>query len=158
MTTTDHRADLAGLDDGDGFDAFAGALTDFFRAARRVRGEAGVVGSRPLSLSQFTVLQIVDEQGDATVGELAAAAGVAAPTVTRMMDGLVRDGIVERQRDDGDRRVVRVRLTPAGRTLMREKRAWFLERLRARYDGLSAADRRAATPLMRRFAALLDEL
>jgi DNA-binding MarR family transcriptional regulator len=142
----------------DGFDDFAAALTAFFRAARRVRGEAGEAGSRPLSLSQFTVLQMVDEEGDATAGELAAAAGVAAPTVTRMLDALVRDGIVERHRDDGDRRVVRIHLTPAGSTLMREKRAWIGERQRAVYEGLSAADRRAATPLMRRFAALLDEL
>jgi DNA-binding MarR family transcriptional regulator len=143
---------------GDGFDAFAGALTDFFRAARRVRGEAGEAGSRPLSLSQFTVLQTVDEEGDATVGALAAAARVAPPTVSRMLDGLERDRIVERHGDDGDRRIVRVRLTPAGRTLMREKRAWILDRQRAVYAALSAADRRAATPLLRRFAALLDEL
>jgi DNA-binding MarR family transcriptional regulator len=104
------------------------------------------------------VLQTVDEEGDATVGALAAAARVAPPTVSRMLDGLERDRIVERHGDDGDRRIVRVRLTPAGRTLMREKRAWILDRQRAVYAALSAADRRAATPLLRRFAALLDEL
>jgi DNA-binding MarR family transcriptional regulator len=53
---------------------------------------------------------------------------------------------------------VRVRLTPAGRDLMAEKRVWILERLRAVYDGLTPAERRAATPLMRRFGALLAEL
>ena len=140
------------------FDAFADALTEFFRAARRVRGEAGEAGSRPLSLSQFTVLQTVAERGDATVGELAHAAGVATPTVTRMLGSLERDGIVERHRDEGDRRVVRIRLTPAGRALMDEKRAWIAKRQREVYAGLSEPDRRAATPLMRRFAALLAEL
>ena len=142
----------------DGFDDFAGALTDFFRAARRKRGEAGEAGSRPLSLSQFTVLQTVEEEGDATVSELAAAACVAVPTVTRLLGSLERDGIVERHRVDDDRRIVRVRLTPAGRELMGEKRAWILDRQRAVYDGLSASERRAASPLMRRFATLLDEL
>jgi len=44
------------------FDSFAGALTAFFRAARRKRGEAGEAGSRPLSLSQFTVLQTVEDE------------------------------------------------------------------------------------------------
>jgi hypothetical protein len=68
------------------------------------------------------------------------------------------DGIVERHRVDDDRRIVRVRLTPAGRELMGEKRAWILDRQRAVYDGLSASERRAATPLMRRFATLIDEL
>src|SRR5215216_5098381 len=108
------------------FEEFADALTEFFRAARRVRGEAGEAGSRPVSLSQFTVLQTVAEEGDATVGELAHAAGVATPTVTRMLGSLERDGIVERHREV--------------------------------FAGLSAPDRRAATPLMRRFAALLEEL
>ena len=89
---------------------------------------------------------------------LAHAAGVAVPTVTRMLGGLERDGIVERHRVDHDRRIVRVRLTPAGRGLMAEKREWILERLRAVYDGLTPAERRAATPLMRRFGALLAEL
>jgi MarR family transcriptional regulator, organic hydroperoxide resistance regulator len=140
------------------FEEFADALTEFFRAARRVRGEAGEAGSRPVSLSQFTVLQTVAEQGDATVGELSQAAGVATPTVTRMLGSLERDGIVERHRDDVDRRVVRIRLTPAGRGLMDEKRAWIAKRQREVYAGLSEADRRAATPLMRRFAALLEEL
>ena len=96
--------------------------------------------------------------GDATVTALAHAAGVAVPTVTRMLGGLERDGIVERHRVDHDRRIVRVRLTPAGRDLMAEKRVWILERLRAVYDGLTPAERRAATPLMRRFGALLAEL
>jgi len=104
------------------------------------------------------VLQTVAEQGDATVGELAHAAGVATPTVTRVLGSLERDGIVERRRDQADRRVVRIRLTPAGRGLMDEKRAWIAERQREVYAGLSEADRRAATRLMRRFAALLEEL
>jgi hypothetical protein len=41
---------------------------------------------------------------------------------------------------------------------MGEKRVWILDRQRAVYDGLSTSERRAATPLMRRFATLLDEL
>jgi len=142
----------------DGFDAFAAALTGFFRAARRQRGEVGAVGSRPLTLSQFTVLQALAEEGDPTVGALARAAGVAAPTATRMLGGLERDGIVERHRVDDDRRIVRVRLTAAGRAVMAEKRDWIAARQRAMWDGLSDADRKAATPLMRHLATLLDEL
>jgi DNA-binding MarR family transcriptional regulator len=140
------------------FDEFADALTTFIRATRRVRGEAGKAGSRPLSLSQFAVLQAVYEEGEATVGELARAAGVSMPTVTRMLRGLERDGIVERDRTDEDRRVVRVHLTDAGRTLMGEKQAWITERLHELYSGLSAADRERVGPLMRRLAALVEQL
>jgi MarR family transcriptional regulator, organic hydroperoxide resistance regulator len=140
------------------FDEFADALTAFIRATRRVRGEAGKAGSRPLSLSQFAVLQAVYEEGDATVGELAGAAGVSMPTVTRMLGGLERDGIVERDRVDEDRRVVRVHLTPAGRRLMGEKQAWITERQHELFAGLSPADQRSIGPLMRRLAALVEQL
>jgi DNA-binding MarR family transcriptional regulator len=45
-----------------------------------------------------------------------AAQGLWAPgTITSVVDTLVRDGFVERRRDDGDRRVVRLHLTDAGR-------------------------------------------
>jgi hypothetical protein len=41
------------VDPSEGFDDFASAQTDFFRAARRKRGEAGGGGSRPLGRSPF---------------------------------------------------------------------------------------------------------
>jgi MarR family transcriptional regulator, organic hydroperoxide resistance regulator len=140
------------------FDAFAAGLTAFFRAARRVPGQVGEAGSCPLSLSQFIVLDSVEEHGEASVGELARSAGVSVPTVTRMLDGLVRDGIVDRRRVDHDRRLVRVTLTPAGHELMREKRGWVRERQHEVYAGLPAADRRRLGPLLQRLARLMDQL
>jgi DNA-binding MarR family transcriptional regulator len=44
--------------------------------------------------------------------------GVDPSTGTRLCDRLVRKGLVRRQRSTSDRRVVRVTLTPAGRSLV----------------------------------------
>ena len=52
--------------------------------------------------------------GRSAIGALAAAEGVAAPTMTRLVDGLERDGFVRRRRDPGDARGVLVEATPAG--------------------------------------------
>ena len=42
------------------------------------------------------------------------------PTMTKLLDRMVRDGLVTRGQDARDRRVVRVALTPKGETLAEE--------------------------------------
>lgn len=75
--------------------------------------------SRDLTLPQFRVLGRLSER-DYRAAELADSLEVGRPTLTSTVDGLVRRGLVERQRDlPGDRRGVLLRLTPAGRTLHR---------------------------------------
>jgi DNA-binding MarR family transcriptional regulator len=49
--------------------------------------------------------------------ELAARMFIEAPTLVAHLDRLERDGFVERRRDEDDRRVVRIAITPAGRRL-----------------------------------------
>lgn len=54
--------------------------------------------------------------------ELAGKMFVKAPTLVAHLDRLERDGFVERRRDEADRRVVRVSITPAGRRLRQRLR------------------------------------
>ena len=54
----------------------------------------------------------------ARIGELATHLGVREPTVTATVDRAEADGHVTRVRDESDARVVRVRITPAGRDLV----------------------------------------
>jgi DNA-binding MarR family transcriptional regulator len=81
------------------------------------------------------------------VGELAEAAGIAAPTA-----------IVRRTPSTEDRRVVTVQLTPKGRRLLERKRKRVEERRRALYDSLSPPEREQAERLLHRLAVLMDEL
>jgi MarR family transcriptional regulator for hemolysin len=52
-----------------------------------------------------------------TQAQLARSLRVEAPTMCRMIDRLVRDGLVERRADPADRRATRVSLTPGGRDI-----------------------------------------
>jgi DNA-binding MarR family transcriptional regulator len=54
------------------------------------------------------------------IGELGKNARVKSSTMTDMIDRLQKDGIAERIRDDGDRRVVKVRLTDKGKKIKRQ--------------------------------------
>ena len=69
-------------------DAFSTALLEFLRATRRVRGRLG--DSDELSLSQYHLLEPLIERERLAICELALAAGVSAPTATRMLTGLER--------------------------------------------------------------------
>src|SRR6185295_19322699 len=120
--TTSPPADVA---------AFAAALDDFRRASGRARGRLAADGD--LTLSQYHLLEpLLAAEEPLGVGELACAAGVSAPTATRMLAGLERDDLVERRGCTRDRRVVRIALTAEGAERMTRKR----DRIERRHEEL----------------------
>jgi MarR family transcriptional regulator for hemolysin len=137
-------------------DAFSTALLEFLRATRRTRGRLG--DSDELSLSQYQLLEPLAGGERLATCELALAAGVSAPTATRMLTGLERDGLVERVPCEADRRVVHVVLTSDGRDRVLAARARG-EALRAEiFASLSAGERREAARLLERLADAVEGL
>jgi DNA-binding MarR family transcriptional regulator len=102
---------------------------------RRLRIEDDVLGVSPPRLS---ALSVVVSAGPLAIGALAAAENVAAPTMTRLVDGLERDGLVRRRRDPADARGVLVEATPAGRKVLTKGRAQRVETLAMSLTGLTA--------------------
>ena len=139
-------------------DEFTQAWEGFFRATRRARGRAtGPLEGSPLSLAQYQLLDALRPAGRLPVSELAASAGVAPPTATRMLDALARGGIVERTPCEDDRRVVNVTLTDAGREAV-EAAAEHVAAGRARVrDQLTAAEREQAAALELLLTAIVEE-
>ena len=72
--------------------------------------------------------------------QLAAAEQVSLPTVTRMLAAMERDGLVKRERDAADRRVVWVRPTARGTRLLVEGRRRRVAALTADLAKADAAD------------------
>jgi DNA-binding MarR family transcriptional regulator len=145
-------------EDGREREAFEHAWNDFFAAVRRARGRAARDPRLGLSLAQYQVIAPLEEGGELPVGELACAAGIATPTATRMLNALVRDGIVKRQGSSSDRRVTTVRLTDKGRRLGRAKGKVVAEKRRRAYESLSPKERRDAVALLGRLAGVIEEL
>jgi DNA-binding MarR family transcriptional regulator len=136
-------------------EAFVAAFDDFVRAAKRAR--ARVEPDAILTPAQYDLLFPLLDAGDALgLRELARAAGVSAPTATRMVDGLEARGLVTRERSAEDRRAVRLALTEAGADAVRERRALLLARRRALFDQLAPAERRAAAKVLERLAAAYE--
>ncbi|MBI4539151.1 MAG: MarR family transcriptional regulator [Gemmatimonadetes bacterium] len=100
---------------------------------RRVRRADPVMGLTP---ARASALSVVVFGGPVTLGELAAAEQVSAPTMTRIVAGLQVGGLVVRSRDRRDRRVVRVRATVKGRRVLERGRQRRVEQMVALLEGL----------------------
>lgn len=71
-----------------------------------------------LSLVHVNVLFILEADGALPMRTLAEAMDVSQASATGIVDRMEQRGLVERQRDDEDRRVVRVAITDEGRRLI----------------------------------------
>jgi DNA-binding MarR family transcriptional regulator len=139
-------------------DVFFDAFDEFAQAVRRARGVRMAADPEGLTLSQYGLIEPLLKAKGLGVQDLAAQAGVSAPTATRVLDTLERRGLVVRNRSQQDRRAVRVGLTPAGRVALGRRHNWQRRREQALFGLLSARERALAPRLLRRLAALVDEL
>ena len=100
---------------------------------------------RGLSMPRYRILRYLQSRPEVNMSEMQDSLLVSGPTLTELVDGLVRSGLVLRMRDQGDRRMVYLRLTDEGRETYREVLAFRCERLKdvlagedAGLDGINA--------------------
>jgi DNA-binding MarR family transcriptional regulator len=108
-----------------------------------------------LSAPQVHTLLALGHEGPLPMGDLARRVAVTEKTVTGLVDRLQRDGLVERRRDEVDRRVIHVALTGPGEALSRRLDAEVLQAITRLLGRLDAADRR---DLFRIIEKLTDSL
>jgi DNA-binding MarR family transcriptional regulator len=72
-----------------------------------------------MSYGRFVVLGLLSTQAEPTaVSKLADMASVTSATISAVISGMVRDGLVERHENPSDRRVVRIGLSAAGQKML----------------------------------------
>ncbi|MGW4942025.1 MarR family transcriptional regulator [Actinoplanes sp. NPDC004185] len=120
------------------------------------RSLAAVEGE--VTLPQFRALVVLAVRGPQRSIDIAEELQVNPSTGTRMLDRLIRKGLVRRLRSTTDRRVVRVRLTPAGHDVVEQ----VLTRRRADLEQLVAATAQlwqpAVTQALTAFAEAAGEI
>jgi DNA-binding MarR family transcriptional regulator len=105
---------------------------------RRLAREDRASGESPARLSALSVLVF---GGPRPIGRLARDEGVSAPTMTRLIAGLERDGLVTKASDPDDRRSQRIAATERGREILVAGRARRVAALDALLVGVPARDR-----------------
>src|SRR4051794_39767192 len=123
------------------------------RLARRVRQEGTSAGD-DLTASRLAALTTTEALGPITLGELAAIEQVQPPSMTRIVSRLEEGGLVERQVDESDRRIVRVYVTPEGKRLLAQARTKRDEFLAQRVARLADEERE----LLERAIPVLEKL
>jgi DNA-binding MarR family transcriptional regulator len=104
------------------------------RALRAEDRKTGLSGPRASALS------VVVFGGPITLGDLAAAEQVKPPTMTRLVTAMEGQGLVKREGDADDARIVRVRATAKGIRLLQEGRARRIARLQVALEELPSRD------------------
>lgn len=120
---------------------------------RRLRREDDASGLPAPQLSALSVL--VFGGGPITLGELARAEQVRPPTISKLVVELEQQGLVEREPDSADRRVVRVHATARGVKVLHEGRQRRVAALVSSLGALSMRDRALlarALPVLERIA------
>jgi DNA-binding MarR family transcriptional regulator len=138
----------ADSDDGTA-DALHSAAVRLLRLARTADMGMDLDGPRASALS------VVVYRGPLPLTRLAAAEQVSPPAMTKTVAALEVGGLVRRVRQDGDRRVVLVAATDAGRDLLTRGRAARVHLVGELIAGLSDRDRRT---LRRAATILLDRV
>jgi len=105
-----------------------------------------VIEESGLSMTQCKALLELGGLGQSAetwqVGDLAEVFGVSVPSMSRAVDGLVKNGLATRVEDPDDRRVRQVKITAAGKDLVETLVAVRQSGITAFASTLSAAQRR----------------
>ena len=96
-----------------------------------------ILSNYTITPPQFVALQWLFEHGDMTIGELSTKMYLAFSTTTDLVDRMEKNQLVQRVRDESDRRVVRIHLLKEGERIIEEviqKRQGYLQDILSDFD------------------------
>lgn len=109
-----------------------------------------------LTAVQFRALQIVAETGSATAKTISTRMGVTQATVTALIDRLVRQGMVERQPSQTDRRQVNIVPTALGKQTVQNAPDALQQRYVRKFESLDDWEQAQIVATLERVASMLD--
>lgn len=106
---------------------------------------------------QFVALQSLTKEGDLTIGELSRQLYLACSTVTDLIDRMEKNELVERYRDDKDRRIVRIKVLEKGHKLIDEVVTARQEYLKSVLQDLPEDERERLISTLTQLNDLIDD-
>lgn len=134
-----------------------------FQALRRLQ-QAGEVHAKRLSRfggltpMQLMILQVLAGKARMTASALSGCVSLSAATLSGMLDRLEERGLLQRQRDDQDKRRQWLLLSTAGRELIQQAPTLLPPEFRQRFAALSDWERHGLTAALLRAAELCGEM
>ncbi|MEL0436443.1 MarR family winged helix-turn-helix transcriptional regulator [Phycobacter sp. K97] len=106
--------------------------------------------------AQFRVLQIISEHGYATAKAISLRMRVSQGTITSLVDKLVRDGLVVREKSNQDRRQINITLTDKGSQILDEAPDPLQQRFVRKFNAMEDWEQAMLVASLERVAAMLD--
>lgn len=133
----------------------AGSLFDATFALGRLLSRRFRREREPLNITatQYHALAIMQESHTTTLMEMAALLKVAGPTATRSIDALEQKGLVIKDRDPQDRRIVWLRLSSEGEALLAHERQDHITYLQQLGERLTPEERQELVRLMQKLVS-----
>lgn len=134
-----------------------------FLALRRLQ-QAGEVHAKRLARfggltpMQLMILQVLASEARLTASALSGRVSLTAATLSGMLDRLEERGLLQRQRDDRDRRRQWLLITAAGRELIRQAPSLMPPEFTRRFAALAEWERHALMAVLLRAAELCGDM
>ncbi|UBV41648.1 MarR family transcriptional regulator [Deinococcus taeanensis] len=133
------------------------AYVKLWRASHAVEVSANRhLAQHDLTISQFGVIEALYHLGPLSQRQLADKILRSSGNLTMVIDNLERDGLVKRERDELDRRVMRVSLTPAGQSLIERVLPRHVEGIRDVFSVLNDEELAQLSVLTRKLGRALQ--
>ncbi len=119
-----------------------------------------MLGRYGLSQARFLILIVMNRTPDELTSPsvLAQKIGVTRATMTRLIDGLEKDGLIKRYPHESDRRKQQLKLTARGRGLLETLLPDYWSRLYGLMGGLDAAEQATLITLLKKVAKRIPAL
>jgi len=135
-------------------DAVLSASRVLVAIAARSLADAG----EEVTLTQYRSLVVLASRGPQGVAALAEAVAVTPPTASRLVDRLVKKGMVRRRTDRQDRRQVRIALTESGRHLIDAVSARRRQEIAALLAAIAPETQRSVVDALSQLAEVAGEV
>jgi DNA-binding MarR family transcriptional regulator len=109
-----------------------------------------------LTAPQLLVLQVLDKEGSATIGDIGRTICLGQATVTTIITRLESRGYVRREKSDADRRKVYVELTEPGREILASAPTPLQEKFIRQFVSLQDWEQSIILSALQRVALMMD--
>lgn len=111
-----------------------------------------------ITRSQRSLLKALMHKGPQCIQDLSTLLDLSNSTVSGIVDRLEEKGIVERRRDEGDRRSVYVHVTPGQKDRLYKMHNEFDKHIEAFFLSLSAEEKRTLHAIIEKFECTMDNM
>ncbi len=116
------------------------ALFLFPLLKRLFNGESSDPALESLRNQTYHILRILERKGSLTLSAIGKQLFIAKQNMTKLIDRLMNDGLVDRKNDAADRRIINIIITEKGREFLKEKKQGLKRIVGENISKLSDAD------------------